>query len=77
MIKTQKMQRKGIYGTCTWSGTFRNMPAVVTSRHNGAELYVYTNGEWYIYAKGEAERDVKPVMCSTCGSELPHEGEGL
>ena len=62
---------KQIYGSVIWSGTFKNMPALVGTWYNGSALYVYKNKEWYEYAVSDELIFVKE--CSKCGSILPIE----
>lgn len=64
--------RKKIHGAITWSGTFKNMPALIGSCwYNGSALYVYKNKEWYEYAVSDELIFVKE--CSKCGAILPIE----
>ena len=54
-----------VFGACTWSGTFKNMPAIVGSYHGGASLYIYKNNKWYVYAKGKNDTEVIPTKKHT------------
>ncbi len=60
-----------LFGSMVWGGEYKGMPAVVGSYYNGASLYVFCNGEWSEYARGESESDVIPKKCRSCGQDLP------
>ena len=60
-----------LFGTLAWGGEHKGMPAVVGSYYGGASLYVYSDGKWRRYAKGESVASVTPHKCKGCDEQLP------
>lgn len=70
------MKRDRPSGAVSWSGTFKDMPALITTDYMKARLNVFIDGDWYVWASGSFA-EVKPRRCDECGTQLPKEDYGL
>lgn len=60
-----------MFGTCSWSGTYKGFPAIVLSYYGGAQLWICASGQWKSIATGICDNSVIPHTCEKCGTELP------